>query len=419
MCIPYKPRIVILGAGYGGLLTAVHLQNLISQKEAEIILVNKHDYHYQTTLLHEVAGGTGEENHICIPIREVIDIHRVHFIKDTIAEIQKEKQEVILYHGDPITYDYLVIGLGFEPATFSIPGILEHALTIKSMNAARRIRDKIETLFADFSKEKNSNKKISIIVGGAGFTGIELVGELAEQIQVLCKKYNVERQSVQLMNVEAGLGILGGFDTTLASYAKDILESKGVEFRLSTKIKLVDEQGVIINSENGEEKISPATVIWTGGVQGNTVACGTCFESIRGRIPVEKDLRVKGYKNVFVIGDCSAFMDEQAGRPFPPTAQLAVMQSKTCAKNLVKLVRGDSNLEAFSPSLKGAVASLGAKDGVGNILGLKARGKMAVLTKLMVDNRYLFILGGFKLLFRRGRFRMSSVKPLYTVAESK
>lgn len=410
MSIPYKPRIVILGAGYGGLLTAVHLQKLISQSEAEIILVSKHEYHYQTTLLHEVAAGTGEENHISIPIQEIIDTQRIRFIKDTVAEIQKDEQQVVLCHGEPITYDYLVIGLGFEPATFGIPGISEHALTIKSMNAARSIRNKIETLFTDFSKEKSPNEKISIIVGGAGFTGIELVGELAEQIPVLCKKYNIERQSVQLLNVEAGLGILGGFDTTLASYAKDILESKGVEFRLSTKIKLVDEQGAIINTENGEEKISPATVIWTGGVQGNTVVCGTCFEAIRGRIPVEKDLRIKGYKNVFVIGDCSAFMDEQTSRPFPPTAQLAVMQSKTCAKNLVKLIRGDSELEAFRPSLKGAVASLGANDGVGKILGFKARGKMAVLAKMMVDNRYLFILGGFKLLFRRGRFCMHSVQ---------
>ena len=372
--------------------------------------MNKHDYHYQTTLLHEVAAGTGDENRICIPIREVIDTHRIRFIKDTVVEIQKDKQLVIINHGDPIAYDYLVIGLGFEPATFGIPGILEHALTIRSMNAAQRISNKIEALFADFSKERNSNEKISIIVGGAGFTGIELLGELAEQITVLCKKYNVERQRVQLMDVEAGLGILGGFDTTLASYAKNVLECKGVEFRLSTKIKSIDTQGVVILSENGEEKISPATVIWTGGVQGNTVVCGTCFESVRGRIPVEKDLRVTGYNNVFVIGDCSAFMDERTGRPFPPTAQLAVMQSQTCANNLVKLVRGDSELVAFRPSLKGAVASLGANDGVGMILGLKARGRMAVLAKMMVDNRYLFILGGFKLLFGRGRFSFCSLQ---------
>ncbi|MTV51033.1 FAD-dependent oxidoreductase [Heliobacillus mobilis] len=413
-----KPRIVILGAGYGGILTTVHLQKLLLSDEAEIILINKHDYHYQTTLLHEVAAGTGDENRICIPIKEVIDTQRIRFIKDTVLGVQKEERQVILSHGGTLTYDYLVVALGFQSATFGIPGIMEHALMIRSMNSARKIRNKIESLFADFARVKDLKQTLTLIVGGAGFTGIEFVGELADKVSELCKKHGVDRQRVRLLNVEGGPGILGAFDPSLAAYAKESLERMGVEFRLSTRIKSVDAQGAILASDQGEETISPATVIWTGGVQGNSVVCGTAFDAPRGRIPVEKDLRIKGYENVFVIGDCSAVMDPQTERPFPPTAQLAVMQSATCARNLTSLIRGEQRLEAFHPLMKGSVASLGAHDGAGVILGLKTRGKLAVLAKAIVDNRYLYILGGPKLLFGRGKFTMYCMQTAYTTSSS-
>ncbi|QGG46468.1 NAD(P)/FAD-dependent oxidoreductase [Heliorestis convoluta] len=414
----HKPRIVVLGSGYAGILTVARLQKLLRQDEADIILVNKHDYHYLTTWLHEVAAGTCDESRITIPVRSVIDTERVQFIKDTVMEVQKEEQRVLLCHGEALTYDYLVVALGYEPATFGIPGILEHSLTIRSMNSAREIRSKIESRFADFAARKNNHEKLTFIVGGAGFTGIEFIAELAERVPALCDEYRIDRKQVQLINVEGAPGILANFDCSLAEYAQKSLESLGVSFRLSTRIKAVDPEGVTLLSQEGEERIAPATVIWTGGIQGNTVVCDRVFEASHGRIPAEADLRIKDYDNVFVIGDCSSFIDKRTGRPYPPTAQIAIMQSQTCANNIAALVRGGPTLETFEPFMKGSVATLGKEDAVGVVFGMKVKGKLALLMKKLIDLRYLYMLGGAKLLLSRLRLS-DSVEPLSSHSSSK
>ncbi|MZP44504.1 FAD-dependent oxidoreductase [Heliobacterium gestii] len=398
-----KPSILILGAGYGGLMTAVRLQNMLGQGEADITLVNKHDYHYQTTLLHEIAAGTGEERRICLPIQNVIDSRRVRFIKDTVVEIREKERQVFLCHNEPIQYDYLVVALGFEPATFGIPGIAEHALAIRSLNAAKQIRNHLETRVAELATAASTGDPLTIVIGGAGFTGIEFIGELVDQVPHWCAKYRVTRERVRVICVEAGPGLLPGFQPSLAAYARRSLEARGVAFYFNTRICSVDERGVSLEGKDGGKRIEPATVIWTGGVQGNRLACGATFEAVRGRIPVTPDLRMSGQDRVFVIGDCASYTSPGAERPFPPTAQIAVLQAITCARNLQILVRGGKKLEPFAPKLKGAIASLGARDGVGLVMGLSLRGKLAILFKEIVDSRYLFMLGGIRLALQKSK----------------
>ncbi|MZP30654.1 FAD-dependent oxidoreductase [Heliobacterium undosum] len=398
-----NPRILILGAGYAGLMTAVRLQKALRKGEADITLVNKHNYHYQTTLLHEIAAGTGEEGRVCLPIQNVIDTRRIRFIKDTVLEIREKERQVILCHGEPLHYDYLVVALGFEPATFGIPGIAEHAMSIRSLNAAKRIRNRIEGQIAEYAASGAPGETLTFVVGGAGFTGIEFIGELADQVPRWCAKYGVPRQHIRLFCVEAGSGLLPGFTPSLSAYARQSLEARGVEFCFNTRIRSVDAKGVLLEGVAGERRIEPATVVWTGGVQGNRLACGTVFTATRGRIPVSPDLRINGHDRVFVIGDCSAFTDPGSERPFPPTAQIAVLQALTCARNLQILVRGGRGLESFAPKLKGAVASLGSRDGVGLVLGVPMRGRLASSFKAIVDSRYLFTLGGFRLLLRKSK----------------
>ncbi|MZP29771.1 FAD-dependent oxidoreductase [Heliobacterium undosum] len=403
-----KPRIVILGAGYAGILTARRLQKILRRDEAEIVLVNKHNYHYLTTWLHEAAAGTVDDERITISIRDVIDSERVRFIKDTVMEVETAAKRVVLCHGEPLAYDYLVMALGFEPATFGIAGIKEHALAIRSMNSARRIRHAIEARFAEFARNKEAQEKqqhLTFVVGGAGFTGIEFAAELSERIPALCRQHGIDRQRVQVLNVEGAPNILNGFDPAMAEYAKASLESLGVQFRLSTKIQSVDSRGVTLLSEAGEERIAPATVIWTGGVQGNTVVCNENFETVRGRIPAGKDLRAPGHENIFVLGDCSVVTDTHTGRPFPPTAQLAILQSAVCAENIAALVRGseDVELKEFVPFIKGTVASIGSHDAVGEVFGVKLHGRLAMMMKAIIDIRYMLMLGNLKLLFGKGK----------------
>lgn len=398
-----KPKIVVLGAGYAGLKTTRDLTKLLSPEEADIVLVNKHNYHYETTWLHEVAAGTIRPNQARFMISDVISPSRVRLIYDTVERIDTEEQRVILENGE-ITYDYLVVALGFESNTFGIKGMEEHALAILDIDSSRLIREHIEMQFAKYSAgEVEDESALTILVGGAGFTGIEFVGELVEQVPKLCKQYDIDRNKVKIISVEAMPSILPMFDKDLVSYAKQSLEDRGVEFRLGAPIKECTPEGFIVGDD--EELIKAGTIVWTGGVTGSSVLGKSGFELTRGKVTVESDLRAPGFENVFVIGDCAWVMDEAAGRPYPPTAQAAVQHGATCARNVKALLHGEP-LEKFVFQNKGTVASLGINDGIAQVFdGKKLTGKAAAAMKKVVDNRSLFILGGTKILLKKGKIR--------------
>ena len=173
-----RPTILVLGAGYGGLSTVVNLQKLVGTDEADIILVNKNDYHYESTWLHEASAGTLRPDQVRYDIQGVINKSKVQFVKATVEGIDVNTKKVATSAGE-YTYDYLVIGLGFEGETFGITGLDKYALSIANVNAARQIRDHIEYQFATWSTEENrDDARLTIVVGGAGFSGIEFLGEL-------------------------------------------------------------------------------------------------------------------------------------------------------------------------------------------------------------------------------------------------
>jgi NADH dehydrogenase len=399
-----KPRVVVLGAGYGGLITVTRLQKLIGVSEAEIILVNKNNYHYETTWLHEASAGTLHHDRARYPIREVINTSRIHFIKDTVVAIDKQAKVVTLEKGQ-VEYDYLVISLGSHPETFGIKGLKEYAFGITSIDSARQLREHIEYQFATYNMEKDKKvERLAIIVGGAGFTGIEFLGELGNRIPKLCKEYDIDFQKVRMICVEAAPTALPGFDPALVNYAVKYLQKKGVEFRIGTAIKECIKDGIIVSKDNRMETIKAGTVVWAAGVRGNRVVEEAGFENIRGRVKVDEYLRAPGHKNVFVIGDCSLIINEETNRPYPPTAQIAMQQGELCAKNLQAAIRGSEKMVPFTPVIKGSVASLGDHDAVGVVFGKKFVGSKASFMKKMIDNRALYMIGGPSLVMKKGKF---------------
>lgn len=391
------PKIVILGAGYGGLMTAVYLQRDLQYNEAEVLLVNKHDYHYMKTALHEPAAGTTPQEAVKVNISEIINTDLIHFRKGTVEAIYPKEKRVVLQDGE-IDYDYLVIALGSDVETFGIQGLKEHAFGITSLNSVRLIREHIERTFSRYAAEGEDEANLTIVVGGAGFTGIEFVGELADRIPFLCKKYHVPMEKVKIINIEAAPTVLPGFDQELVDYAVDQLQRKGVRFLLNTPIKACTEESVEL--ANGD-KIRSKTVIWTGGVRGNRIVEEAGFEAIRGRVKVDATLRAPGYTDVFVIGDASVVFNAE-GRPYPPTAQIAVQQGVVCAHNLIALIRG-GRLQPFVPHIQGTLASLGRKTGVGIVGKIKLKGGTALWMKKASDLRYLYKLGGVPLVIKKGR----------------
>jgi NADH:ubiquinone reductase (H+-translocating) len=400
-----KPRILILGAGYGGMMTASRLSKQLGYNDAEITLVNKHNYHYQTTWLHEPAAGTLHHDRTRMRIDSVIDTNKVKFIKDVVVEIKTAEKQVVL-EGGVIDYDYLVIGLGSEPETFGIPGVEENAFAIRSVNSVRQIREHIEYMFASYNNSEIKHEDyLTFIVAGAGFTGIEFVGELTERIPELCKEYDIDRKKVRILSVEAAPTALPGFDPELVDYAMSLLESRGVEFKISTPIKEVTKDGVILAT--GDE-IKSKTIVWTTGVRGSSILDKSGFETMRGRIKVDPDLRAPGLNDVFIIGDCALIINEELNRPYPPTAQIAIQQSYTVAKNLISLISGSDNLETFKPDIKGTVASLGGKEAIGIVGSKKLYGSSASTMKKIIDNRYLYLLGGLPLVVKKGKLNLFS-----------
>jgi NADH:ubiquinone reductase (H+-translocating) len=400
-----KPKILVLGAGYGGIMTTVNLQKMLGRDDAQITLVNKHNYHYQTTWLHENAAGTLHHDNTRIAIDEVINKSKVNFIVDTVTEIKHEDKTVVLAGGDTLTYDYLVVGLGFEPATFGIPGIKEHAFSITSINAARKIKTHIEYMFATYSSSKEKRDELlTFIVGGAGFTGIEFLGELANRVPELCKEFDVPREKVRIICVEAGPGALPGFDPELVEYAVNLLERKGVEFKIGTAIKEVQEDGVVLSKGEEMEEVKSQTIVWSAGVQGSPVCESADIGAMRGRVKVREDMRAPDHDDIFVVGDCALIINEEIDRPYPPTAQIAMQQGEAVAKNIKALINGE-NTSSFKPDIKGTVASLGEGEAIGLVFGRKYFGATASFLKKMIDNRYLFLLGGIGLVLKKGKLK--------------
>lgn len=162
------PKIVILGAGYGGILTAQRLQKALNYNEADVTLVNRHEYHYFTTHLHMPAAGTDSIEHTRVSISKLIDEFKIDLVKSSVQEIRTQQKKIILEDGT-LSYDYLVIALGGEPETFGIPGLDKYALTIRSINSVRLIREHIEYQFAKYKNENNAQEHINFVVGGAYF----------------------------------------------------------------------------------------------------------------------------------------------------------------------------------------------------------------------------------------------------------
>ncbi|PYI53886.1 NAD(P)/FAD-dependent oxidoreductase [Paenibacillus flagellatus] len=392
------PRIVILGAGYGGVLTALRLQKELNYNEANVTLVNKHDYHYITTHLHMPAAGTDDPENARVSISKLIDEFKIDFVKSTVVQIKPQERKVILEDGT-LSYDYLVIGLGGESETFGIPGLQEYALNIRSINSVRLIREHIEYQFAKFKREPERKDYLTFVVGGAGFTGIEFIGELADRIPKLCKEFDVDPSLVKIYNIEAAPTALPGFDPELVEYAMQVLTNKGVTFKIATAIKECTPDGVVLADG---ETIRSSTVVWTGGIRGNRLVEQAGFEAMRGRVKVDEFLRTTQFENVYIIGDCSLIINDQ-GRPYPPTAQIAMQQGVTCAYNLVASIRNQP-LREFKFDNKGVVASLGKGEAIGIVFGKKLKGGMAALMKKLIDLRYLYIIGGIPLVLRKGKF---------------
>lgn len=384
-----KPKVVILGAGYGGLITCKSLEKLLKPGEADIVLINKHHYHYLTTQLHKIGAGTADDRKIAMDIPDLIDHDKTEFKRAKVSSIDRVKQDVNLANGEIIHYDYLLIALGFEVATYGIPGIKENAFEIRSFKSSKAIYHQILKQFTAY-KADHDPARLTFVVAGGGFTGIEMLGELAEIMPQLCNKFGVPFEAVKIIVVEAAASLLPFFGEKSIKYTTEFLEKNHIKVITNTKILECTPDEVRLENLPA---IPTKTLIWSCGVQANSAVQNFGIPLVRGgKIPVNSYLQVENMSNVFCIGDCSYFTVNEKSS-LPSTAQVALQEAAVCAKNIMALIRGES-LQPFVYHHKGFVASMGKWAGVGQVGNLRLSGLIGAFMKQVIEARYLLMLGG-------------------------
>lgn len=383
-------HVVILGAGYGGLLTALQTRRLLTSSAARITIVDRNPYHQLVTELHQPAAGSKKEHQVRLPLEKLLKGKKIDILLGDIENIKLDEHAVYFSDGSKISYDYLVVGLGSETEYFGIPGLKEHSFILKSVKDAQKINNHIETCIQEY-KTTGDKGNLTFAIGGAGLTGIELVGEMADNVPSLFKKHGVDPSLIKLLSIEAAPSILPGFPQSLIDRAKSSLEARGVRFL--TGVPIVQAEPGKIHLKSGEV-IESKTLIWTGGVRGHSVVANSGLATEpRGRAQLNAHLESVSHPHVFVVGD-SAIVIGPNGRPYPPTAQLAWQMGEHVGRQIHGMMKG-SKLEVFVPHFDGTLASLGHRDGIGMIgdAKLQIKGKPALWVKSGSNLRYLNAIG--------------------------
>lgn len=389
-------KIVVIGAGYAGLHAAQKLNKKLGGKKGiEIILIDKQDRHIRLTEIHEVAGGRVEPEAVTNPISNYCGRY-VKFIQDTVKSIDFDEKTLNTESSSKIKYDKLVIAVGSQPEFFGIGGMEKHAFTLWSLGDAITIKNHIIKMFELASKEKDKEKRkelLTFVVGGGGFTGVEMIGELIYWVEPLCRKHNISRKEVLLILVEALPKILPNLRDGLARKAWKFMENKGVKILTNCPITGVEADRVNLKDR---EPIKTKTLIWSGGVRANDF-CATLGLKTgkRNRIEVNRYLQVPQYPDVYAIGDCCWFITED-GSPLPALVEAGMQAAQCAAENIAAQIKG-GNLKEFRPNLHGVMVSIGNKYAVADVMGLAFSGVFAMWFKHFVNMHYLFEVGGFGL----------------------
>ncbi|MBX6352543.1 MAG: NAD(P)/FAD-dependent oxidoreductase [Thermoflavifilum sp.] len=384
-------HVLILGAGYGGICAALETRKLLTADQARITLVNRYPFHQLVTELHLPAAGSADERHVRIPLDKLVGGKKIDVYVGEVKAIHPDQNEVEMADGARLGYDVLVVGLGSETEFFGIPGLAEHSFVLKSVDDARRIREHVHACLDEYAKTKDE-AAATFVVGGAGLTGIELIGELADMMPAQCRARGIDPSAIRLYSVEAMPSILPGFPEDLIQRARTSLESRGVQF--ITGVAVTQMEPGAVHLKDGRV-IPTRTMIWTGGVRGNAVvaASGLAVER-RGRALVNEFLQSQSHPNVFVVGDSAVVMNGE-GRPYPPTAQISWQMGVHAGRQIYALLKG-AKMERFVPHMAGTLASLGRKDAIGMVGERKwhVKGKPAAWLKEASNIRYLSKIGG-------------------------
>lgn len=377
-----KPKVVILGAGFGGLTAARALD-----KFAHVTLIDRHNFQTFLPLLYQVSTAGLAADHVAYPIRGALRKTNVEFRMATPKEIKSESNELVLSSGEIIHFDHLVLAMGSTTADFGIPGVNQFALGMKTVGEAMVIRSKVMRKYESMCIPGNSENFEIAIVGG-GPTGVEMAGAFAELVRgPLHSDYADAAKRIKVKIIEAGPHLVPSFSTSLSDRTSDDLKKLGVTVLVNTAVKEVQADSIM--TTNGE-KIPADVTVWAAGVKGVDEMNLLNLPVTKGRLEVLPTLQIAGYQNIWAIGDIAGVLDEN-NKPLPMIAPVAMQQGRFIAMQ-IKAINTSKLLEKFKYKDKGSMATIGRHKAIVEVKGLKIAGPIAWLAWLWLH--LFYILGG-------------------------
>ena len=390
---------VIIGGGFGGLEAA----RALAGGTVRVTLLDRHNYHLFQPLLYQVATASLSPGDIASPIRWVLRHQKnVRVLLADVQAIDPAAKRVTIDGGDALAYDYLIVSAGASHSYFGHPEWAERAPGLKTLDDALEMRRRVLVAFEAAERERDPERQrrlLTFVIVGAGPTGVELAGALAEIArQSLAQDFrSIRPESARIVLVEGSPYVLPPFADPLRAAARRALEHLGVEVRTGAVVTAVDDDGVTLSSSapsdgsTSPERVSAQTVLWAAGVAASPLATSLGVPLDRaGRVSTEPTLSLPGHPTTYVVGDMCAFV--QDGKPLPGVAQVAMQQGAHAARNILRTIQGRP-LQPFRYKDYGTMATIGRGAAVGEIFGLKVSGFFAWLFWIFL---HIFWLIGFR-----------------------
>jgi NADH dehydrogenase len=381
MTSPRRQRVLVIGAGFGGLT----LVRALRRVPVDVTLLDQHNYHLFTPLLYQVASALLDPSEIAHPVRGIIRGQRnATFRLGRLTALDLDARRADTSSG-PVEYDRLVLATGSVTNDFGIAGLAEHAFGLKNLNDALAMRNHVLSAFerAALTDDPEERRRLeTIAVAGAGPTGVELSGAFHELISLVLRRdfRDSSLRSIDVELLEATPQLLQAFAPSLQHAAARTLERKGVQLRLGTGVRTVSPDGVVLADGSA---VPAATVIWTAGVSASPSAALLGVELGRGgRVPVDAWMRVGGRDDVFALGDVAAVQDGEG--PHPMLAPVAMQQAHHVARQIAAAVEGGPAVPPFRYRDKGTMATIGRNAAIAQIGPVRLHGFPGWLVWLLV-----------------------------------